>query len=627
MATVKLANILLEQNKQALAYPAMWYKSDRCILPADEPGTWELCECGTTDFTTYFNAAPTRKLRLHTVATRLLLHLELRGAACTVTPTKAGTFAFEPERVPECAVSLPASDQWSHVDVEMAFDDTCVLSAFELSSDDTVWMRNAYYYVEIPGEAHDVELALVTTTFRKESYVLSNIDAIRRGILESGEDAARHFHMHVVDNARTLDAHTLDTEGITVHPNDNVGGAGGFARGMIEALGQDVPATHVLLMDDDVIVAPESILRTYNLLRILDDDHAEAFISGAMLTLETPDLLWEDLGYLTPEGTCMPVKPAGLHMTSLPDVLLSETYEPSDTQRAQMYAAWWYCCIPASVIRRAGLPLPVFVRFDDIEYSLRAKPKFITMNGIGIWHMMFWPRYNAAVERYQTTRNSLVAQSVSGIAPGSDFVQKLRRDVFLELRKFNYADAELALDGFEDFLKGPGYIRERGVAERRFMDANHAKEKLESYDAISAQVMALLGVDIHTLRRQDVDEDVPRSRAQAALDRITCNGQRTLLSRKGSGCGVITSLGFVCQPGRIHGKRALVAVDYANSRGAVRMKDAARCRAILARCKQDLKAYRQQADSLRKQYADARSELTSVAFWRHYLRLDDSDAR
>ena len=31
------------------------------------------------------------------------------------------------------------------------------------------------------------------------------------------------------------------------------------------------------------------------------------------------------------------------------------------------YAGWWYCCIPVEHIEDRGLPLPVFVRGDDVE--------------------------------------------------------------------------------------------------------------------------------------------------------------------------------------------------------------------------------------------------------------------
>lgn len=50
---------------------------------------------------------------------------------------------------------------------------------------------------------------------------------------------------------------------IYYHRNKNVGGSGGFTRGMIESIRQKPKATHVLLMDDDVVVLSESIKRTY----------------------------------------------------------------------------------------------------------------------------------------------------------------------------------------------------------------------------------------------------------------------------------------------------------------------------------------------------------------------------
>lgn len=49
------------------------------------------------------------------------------------------------------------------------------------------------------------------------------------------------------------------------------------------------------------------------------------------------------------------------------------------------YGGWWYCCIPVSAIREKGLPLPVFIHRDDIEYGIRMG-KLMTLNGIGVWH-------------------------------------------------------------------------------------------------------------------------------------------------------------------------------------------------------------------------------------------------
>lgn len=38
-----------------------------------------------------------------------------------------------------------------------------------------------------------------------------------------------------MDNGRSLDVEGLSGGGVFIHPNPNVGGSGGFARGMIES--------------------------------------------------------------------------------------------------------------------------------------------------------------------------------------------------------------------------------------------------------------------------------------------------------------------------------------------------------------------------------------------------------
>ena len=52
------------------------------------------------------------------------------------------------------------------------------------------------------------------------------------------------------DNAGTLDHKYFDHNQLHLIQNKNVGGAGGFTRGIIEVLESTLPYTHVLLMDD-----------------------------------------------------------------------------------------------------------------------------------------------------------------------------------------------------------------------------------------------------------------------------------------------------------------------------------------------------------------------------------------
>ena len=95
--------------------------------------------------------------------------------------------------------------------------------------------------------------------------------------------------------------------------------------------------------------------------------------------------------------------------------------------KENMYAGWWYCCIPVSKMDINKLPLPLFIRGDDVEYSIANHAKFITLNGICIWHMGFTTKYNPAMELYQVHRNSLIIQATSDVTPEVDFIERITK--------------------------------------------------------------------------------------------------------------------------------------------------------------------------------------------------------
>ena len=624
MPAVKFANILLECNPRSTSYPSLYCRSTAPFVRDHETGEWMLYDAGTYDFSTYFNALSVSKLKRYTGAERFHLHLELKGAACSFVQTTADAFSAHPIKLADTVREIPASDEWQVLDIELTVPDDAIIVGFILTTEGPVALGSSYYSVEVGREPRDVELVLATTTFKKEDFIEANIGLIKESILASDDDIAKHFTMRVIDNGRTLDVDKLSGDGVIISPNENVGGAGGFTRGMIEAMEQTPRATHILLMDDDVAVSPESIKRTYNLLRIVNDEYAEAFVSGAMLNYEIGEELWEDTGWMTKEGTFAPAKPQ-LHLNKFEDVVFNETFRVPKliAKQKSRYAAWWYCCIPISVIEKNGLPLPYFVRCDDAEYGVRCQPKFMTMNGLCIWHMSFHVRYNAAVERYQTTRNTMIAQCTTGFAPKSDFMHEMHNNIRLELKKFGYDNAELVLDAFEDFMKGPDFIATPGMAEKTFMAANRNKEKLVPFDELERIVHEAGMTDFHIadIDRQLVDSDAPRTRLQRLSDLATDNNQK-LIVKEGKGYAVIPVIGWAYPAGAIRGKEYLIIIDWYNRTGALRKKDPARYAEISKRYKEDLKAYKRNIRKLRKEYAARRDELTSVAFWKHYLGMD-----
>lgn len=623
MTSMKFANILLETNPRSVAYPALYCRSDHPVIFNEAQGEWEMYGAGTFDFSTYFNSLSVRKLKQFTKAKSFTLHLELKGAACEVQQTMGDAFAHDPIEVEGVHRGLSASRQWQSVDMPLTITDDMVIVGFIIKTEGSVDIRNSYYELEIDGDLNDVELVLSTTTFKKEAFIERNIGLVKEQIVESADPIAKHFHMYVMDNGRTLDAEKLTSDRITVIPNDNVGGAGGFTRGMITAMEQDPKATNILLMDDDVAVSPESIKRTYNLLRILKEEHREDMVSGAMLNYEVGEDQWEDIGNMTPQGTFAGCKP-GMRLTLFEDLIYNEMFTPTKWQRNNMYAAWWYCCIPISVIEKNGLPLPVFVRCDDAEYGIRCKTGFITMNSLCVWHMSFFERYNAAVERYQTTRNTMIAQATCGMAPDADFMKELHNNIRLELKKFGYANAELCLDAFEDFLKGPEFIKKPGQSEKSFMVANRNKEQLVDFETLQSradQDPELAGFSIKNVDRQLIDGDKSRSLVERLEDLITDNNQR-YIKKDGAGYAVIPLQGWLYPAGAIRGKHKLVVLDWYNRKGTIRTKDVQRYQKIKKRYMRDLKYYKANINRLRKEYAAARAELTSVEYWKNYLKMD-----
>lgn len=624
MTNFKIANILLSEDPQFLGSPAMLCHSTRPWLAANN-GEWLLKGPGTHDFTTFFNALSVQKWREYTVAQDYVLHLEVKGAACTFVQTYANAFSYYSTPVEGSELAIPASDDWQTFDIDLQVVPTNVLVAFQLTCEGDIYLKNSYYAAKVDqAQVREVELALCTTTFKKEAYITRNIGLVKKEILGSDELIAKHFNMHVVDNGRTLDADALASERVTVHPNDNAGGAGGFARGMIEAMGQSPVATHVLLMDDDVLISTESIKRTYNLLCLLNDEYKDAFVSGAMMNMDEPYIRWEDMGFMAWFGGCRPLKPT-MRMDVLHDVVNNESFDiPSYIEgwedQSQHYAAWWFCVIPMTQIKKNGLPMPVFVRFDDVEYSLRCKPKFITMNGICIWHMSFHLRYNAAQERYQTTRNQLIDAYTWDFAPLSNFNKQIKEAFEMEVTKFNYTNAALLLDGLEDFLKGPEWIMQP-VAQKAFMDANKHAEKLVPFEDAKEE-LEKLGVDVNELTDWKITRDWPLSRTQNFIWNRTQNGNvgATSYTKKGK-VVVVDAVGWALPRARLMHAETVVAVDVPNCKVAIRHLDREKYQEVKARFDKDMRELRSRDKELKKAYSSKAKEMTSVEFWKKYLGI------
>ena len=615
----RLCNVLLADGTRTDEYPEMYVRKSTPVR-TEENGTSVLSDptFAKYDFLTYFNAFSNAKWRRYTCIDNVHLHLVAKGSfdvalvACEQVASRPKVKVLETHHV--------EYDGFEALEYEYPQSDALMLS-FQIVTHGTVEIREAYYFTKIDESLlRPIELAIAMTTFNNEQYVVPNIRLFKRDLLGCDEPIASHLTVHVMDNGRTLDAAALEADRVHIHPNPNVGGSGGFTRGMIEAMEQTPKATNVLLMDDDVQVSVESIKRTYNLLVLANETYAEAFVSGAMLSFERQDEFYEDMGYVRPNGTYGPIKEVrstdpgvGVHysISDLEDIVKIEAME---IHRNNRYAGWWYCCIPVSVIERKGLPLPVFIRVDDLEYGNRCAEHFITMNGVCVWHLMFGDKYRAALERYQAPRNFLIAQATTGVYGDVDYLKDMHVKVYLDFKTFNYTGVELGIAALEDFLKGPEFIKHVNAAQLNSR-LSAMNEKLVPIDQIDDPILE--GVEFNpSLLYADVDRNI----VDKAYDYLTFNGQRGPSNMKEGGLGVIAYDAGYYSPNEIRGKDALLAVTRDGSEGVLWKKDRARFNKVLKRYRATLKEFYARREEVSAQWAAARDELTSVEFWKWYLK-------
>lgn len=601
-----LQHVIFPDDKSLDEYQELFYRGTACKLTiTDDKQELHITPNGKVQFNTYLNGFTHRKWKKYTGIERVALHLFLEGKGeillCGYSliegkPTRKvfSRIAFSCDEKQEVVCAYPLSDE--------------TMLAYEISAASEVVLAGGFFETEVTQEElKEIELAITTTTFRKEEYIKKTVNRIQTGLFERYPEQSTHIHMHVVDNGRTLLRKDIpENAHFFLHPNPNAGGSGGFARGMIECLHQTPKATHVLLMDDDVLVLPESIFRTYQMLRLLKEEYRDYFISGAMLENGQKNIQHEDIGCIEQEKYYHPVKPSWDHF-QLKNNLLNE----NDVDAINMYQAWWYCCIPIQIIRKNGLPLPLFIRGDDMEYGVRCNAKFISMNGICIWHDGFAGKYSGVMDIYQPYRNLLVTTATTGVPHNVSGIWLAKRFFRESMLKHNYRGAEITLRAVEDYLQGPEFfMTDRG--EQLIREISKLQNQMVPYDEIK-----IPGIKF----AEKANEDIVRTRLKKFLFRITYNGHLFVpVSWLKKEPVIIPVDGYT--PAKMTLVKTCVAVDEINKKACVWEMDRRKFWDLQKRYFRDIGYYRRNKEKIQERYQERRDYLTSESFWRKYLGLD-----
>lgn len=583
----------------------LFYRGSEGIV-IREKKEMKLSAASLYDFCTYFNACSNAKWRKYSYVSRVSCRLKLKGSGSVRFVGYSYPFR-QIERHEYDQISYDSQEADGIVDYLFPESDD-IMIGFEILTDTDSTLEEGEYYSDLRNdEVRECNLCIATTTCRKEAYIKKNIQMIKDEVM-SVDEVSDHIFVHVVDNGRTLSKEEIVGRNVFLHPNANAGGAGGYARGMIEAMSQKPEATHVLLMDDDVQVLPESILRTYRLLQVLRPVYHRHFVGGAMLYYEQPYRQHEDIGFVRHDGIFESVKPKLNHKKLIKNLENEADYPRQNNE----YSAWWYCVIPAEIIRQYGYPLPIFIRGDDIEYSLRCHSERITMNGICVWHMGFSTKFNYATDLYQQNRNLLIDKACSDIMQTVDPLLFFKDTFRTMMLRFDYNAAEVVLRAMEDYLKGPEFIMvDRGEEILK----NNAKMniRMEPLEKIAyGQVF----------RPEESHQDVPRKSFDTFLRRLTYNGHRLWPRRLLRHDMPVVPLDRYHPAQRITLQEKLILVNPFSLEGTILSMDRTNYRKLQKKYRQLMRQYHKEHNAIEQQYKEKFAIMTSERFWRDYLKLD-----
>jgi GT2 family glycosyltransferase len=427
----------------------------------------------TTD--TYFNSLSVEKWKKYTRVSDLSLVLSLQGNFIINLCWKQKINDIYVERTLKSAVI----DSSKRTELTIEFpDETKGMLFFKIESleSDGIFYGGSYQAKVKPEEIRPVKLGIVICTFKREKFVKNNIKLLSEDILQNRDSPLwGKVEVFISDNGQSLEEDDIENEMIHIIKNKNAGGAGGFTRGLMEII--KIPdrrrISHALLMDDDIVVDTASIEKTATILSLLKDEYAEAFIGGAMLRSDQRNIQVES-GASWNAGNLISLK-AGL------DLRLWENCLRNEQEEYREFNAWWYCCFPIDIVREDNLPLPIFIRGDDVEYGLRNMKTLILMNGICVWHEPFENKYSSFLE-YYIIRNEMIDNAFHCPEWGK---KKIIRTLIGEYKRegylYRYKNVDLYIRGVKDFLKGIDFLEQT--------DPEHLHKEImaEGYKAVPAE--------------------------------------------------------------------------------------------------------------------------------------------
>jgi galactofuranosylgalactofuranosylrhamnosyl-N-acetylglucosaminyl-diphospho-decaprenol beta-1,5/1,6-galactofuranosyltransferase len=411
---------------------------------------------------TYFGRFPASYWQRWTSATEVVLETTVSGSGRICV--RGSDFEGSPRTL---ATRDVADTDGDRVDVAVPIDrfvDGGAVWAEFATGESTLEIGEVRWSVDAPPVLRPT--ALVMCTHDRADDCLFTL-----GVLAGDHEARRMLDaVYVVDQggdpveSRAAFAEVAAELGPALHylRQPNLGGAGGFTRGLYEvAHVEGAGHANVLFMDDDILLEPDVVVR----LTAFANRTVEPVIVGAqMLHLLHPTKL--HVGAETARFTT--VEPGLAVPNALDRADVTEEFQ--ELRVDADYNAWWTCLIPSEVVSDAGYPMPFFFQWDDVEYGYRARARghaTVTLPGAAVWHHDFDWKDEDDWARYFTLRNAMMIDALHGDFRPAASAKVAGRWIAECLVSMRYGEAATLVLAVEDFLRGAESLRDGGVAALR----------------------------------------------------------------------------------------------------------------------------------------------------------------
>lgn len=408
-------------------------------------------------FCSYFNAFPASYWRRWTVLESVLLRLELSGH-CRVDVYRSKA---DGSRIHVEGKEFREGTLEFEVDLGPFEDGGWIW--FDITTDTEVELIGAGWHapVDAPGEGR---VAVGIPTFNRptdavkalaalasDPLVLDVIDAVI--MPDQGTRKVR-------DEPGFAEAAAILGDRLAIHDQGNLGGSGGYSRIMYEAL-KTTDSPYILFMDDDIEIEPDSILRALAMSRFAK---SPMLVGGQMLNLQERSHLHTMGEVIDRSVTMWAGAPNAEYDHDFSRYPLSDREHSKNLHRRIDVDGngWWMCMIPRVCAEEIGLPMPLFIKWDDWEYALRAHRAgypTVTVPGIAIWHMA-WSDKDDAIDwqAYFHLRNRLVVAALHMPDSISGLVRHTVKATVKHLMCLEYSTVAIQNLAIEDFLAGPEHV-------------------------------------------------------------------------------------------------------------------------------------------------------------------------